>query len=141
MRGFLKKHWRKVTLAAIGFPIVGFLALCLVIGLGVRFAVSNAQSHFPGNPVTALVSVATSEEAGLSERNRSIWALGQLGVPEALPALRSLVTGEPCDHESRICQYELEKAIEACSGSFNISAVVWRHGDLAIANQNRDISP
>ena len=28
---------------------------------------------------------------------------------------------------------ELEKAIEGCSGSTNIGAVIWRHGELAVA--------
>jgi hypothetical protein len=69
----------------------------------------------------------------LSERNRSIWALGQLGSPDALPALKSLVTDEPCDHETKICQHEVVKAIEGCSGSYNMGAVIWRHGDLAVA--------
>jgi len=133
MKGFLKRHWRKITLAAISLPILGLLALCLIIGAGVRGAVKDAQSGFPGDPVTALISVATSEEASLSERDRAIWALGQLGAPEALPVLQSMATGEQCDHKSKICQYELEKAIEGCSGGTNVGAVIWRHGDLAVA--------
>lgn len=136
MQGFLKKHWRKIAVAVVSVPIVGYLVLCLVIGLGVRGAVSDAQSRFPGDPVTALISVATSEEIGISDRNRAIWALGQLGAGEALPNLQAMVSNERCDHESRICQYELEKAIEACSGSTNIGAVIWRHGDLAVATRD-----
>jgi hypothetical protein len=129
--GFLKKHWRKLVLVAVSAPLLGYLGLCLVIGSGVLQAVSAAQSRFPGDPVTALASVVTSEDTSLSERNRSIWALGQLGSPKALPVLQSLVRDELCDHESKICQYELEKAIEGCSGSPNIGAVIWRQGKLA----------
>ncbi len=136
MHGFLRKHWRKIVLAAIGLPITAYLGLCLIIGLGVHRAVSNAQAHFPGDPVTALESVATSANASLSDRNRAIWALGQLGSPEALPVLQSLVTGEPCDHETKICQHDVESAIAACSGGVNIGAVIWRHGDLAVKDKN-----
>lgn len=141
MRAFLGKHWRKVVLAAISLPIIGFFALCLVIGMGVRGAVSHAQSRFPGDPVSALISVATDDEAGSRDRDRAIWALGQLGSSEALPVLQTLVTGEPCDHDRLICQKEVLKAIEACSGSTNIGAVIWRHGDLAVASKGGERSP
>ena len=127
MRVFLKKHWRKIAIAGVSLPIVGYLALCLSIGLGVHQAVSRAQSVFPGDPVSALVSVVTSAEAELSERNRAIWALGQLGAPAALPVLQSLLTGEQCDHNSKLCQHELEKAVKGCSGCRNIGVVIWRH--------------
>jgi hypothetical protein len=136
MRVFLKKHWRKFAIALVSLPVVGYLALCLFIGLGVHGAASDAQTQFPGNSVAALISVATSEEAQLSRRNRAIWALGQLGASEALPILQSLVSNELCDHESKICQHELEQAILGCSGGTNIGAVVWRHGDLAVASEN-----
>jgi len=135
MQVFLKKHWLKFVAAFVSLPIVGFLALCIFIGLGVRGAVADAQAHFPGDSVAALISMATSEDAQLSDRNRAIWALGQLGSSEALPALQSLVSNELCDHDSKICQHELEKAIEGCSGSTNIGAIIWRHGELAVARK------
>ena len=62
--------------------------------------VSGAQSRFPGDPVTALIALATSEEASLSDRNRAIWALGQLGSAEALPTLRPSGPDQRCDHET-----------------------------------------
>lgn len=133
---FVRRHWRKLAIAAVSAPILGFFGLCLIIGLGVHLAVSNAQSNFPGEPVAALVAVVNSDDSKLSERNRAIWALGQLGSPEALPFLQSLVTGEPCDHDSKLCQHELETAIEGCSGSPNVGAFVWRHGNLAVANSD-----
>jgi len=37
--------------------------------------------------------------------------LGELGDPSALPHLRDLDTFEECDHATRICVYELRKAI------------------------------
>ena len=133
MNGFWKRHWPKIALAAAGLPVVGYFVLCLSIGSGVRNAVSDAQSLFPGDPVQALISVATSDEAALPDRNRAVWALGQLGSAEALPVLQSLETDQRCDHEASICQHEVEKAIEGCSGNPNIGAWVWRHGELAVS--------
>jgi len=141
MHAFLGKHWRKITVAAIGLPIVGFLGLCLVIGLGVNGAVSNAQARFDGDPVSALISVAIDEQASISERNRAIWALGQLGSPEALPVLQGMVTEESCDHDRLICQKEVASAINGCSGSTNVGAVIWRHGELAVASRGGSRSP
>ena len=84
--------------------------------------------------MTALIEVATSDEADISDRNRAIWALGQLGSSRALPALQSLLTGGPCDHDKLICQHEVESALKGCDGSLNIGAVIWRHGDLEVAS-------
>jgi len=138
MGAFLSKHWRKITVAAVCLPIVGYLGLCLIIGLGVNGAVSDARAQFPGDPVSALISVATDEQANISERNRAIWALGQLGSAEALPVLQDMVTDEPCDHGRLICQKEVASAITGCSGGLNVGAVIWRHGELAVANKGGD---
>lgn len=132
MGGFFKQHWRKIVLVIISIPVVGYFVICISIGIGVRNAVSGAQSRFPGDPVTALMAQANSEEASLSDRNRAIWALGQLGSAEALPTLRSLWADQRCDHDSLICQHEVESAIKGCSGGINAGAWVWRHGELAI---------
>ena len=35
----------------------------------------------------------------------------------SLPVLEAVYTGEPCDHEEVLCQYELEKAIKRCGGT------------------------
>jgi hypothetical protein len=64
-------------------------------------------------------------------RNSAIWALGQLGDPQALPILQSLYTGMIPDREpldAGISQYELKKAINLVNGGTNISAPVWRYG-------------
>jgi hypothetical protein len=136
MKKYLKKHWIKITLVSITLPILAFGALCFIIGSSVKGAVSNAQSSYSGDPVTALIQVATSENTGISERNRAIWALGQLGSSRAMPALQSLYTGEPCDHKKLICQHEVEKAIQGCGEGLNIGAVFWRHGELALNDRD-----
>lgn len=131
MLGFILDHRRATCLAALGALLVGFVGLGFTIGRQVDRAVRHAQSFAPGEPVEALTALAVSDRAPLKERNRAIWALGQLGAPEAVPALEALVSGTGCDHDRIVCQRELAKAITACSGSFNLGAVVWRHGELA----------
>ncbi len=135
MRRFLRSHWRLIVGASFASSAVAFLAICLVIGAGVRGAVADAQSHHPGEPVSALLAVTSDEELAPAVRNRAIWALGQLGISDAVPVLQALVAPGPCDHARSLCQREIAKAIAACSGGRNIGAVIWRHGDLAVARQ------
>jgi hypothetical protein len=131
MRGFLAAHWRRVLLTAAGILVVGYLALALAIGHQVARMAAHAQALHPGGPVEALITLAVTESAPLAERNRAIWGLGQLGAHEALPALASLVTGQTCDHGRKVCQREVRKAMQLCSGAPNLGALVWRHGELA----------
>ncbi len=135
-RSTILKHWLKIGLVGITLPLLAFVALSLVIGFGVKGAVSHAQSNSSGDPVIALIEVATDEDAGLSDRTRAVWALGQLGDSRALPILQSLSTGEPCDHRKRICQREVGNAIKGCGDGINIGAVIWRHGELAVGGEN-----
>jgi hypothetical protein len=84
-----------------------------------------------GDPVAALLAYVVDEENGLRERDRAIWALGQLGDARALPLLEGLATGAPCGHEHGLCQHGIEKAIAACRGGTNLPANLWRRGELA----------
>jgi hypothetical protein len=76
----------------------------------------QAMHDFPGDETEALSLLARDEHRPLSERNRAIWALAQLADSRALPALERLRTGRQCEHERFVCQYELQKAIDRCSG-------------------------
>ena len=131
IRNLFRSHWRKMLLAAVGMLFIAYTVVSLLIGQQVRSAIAAAQAHQGGEPVAALLAVVRSSEASVDERNRAIWALGQMGANEAIPELRALVTGEECDHQRAVCQRELRKAIALCSGGTNVGAVVWRHGDLA----------
>jgi hypothetical protein len=57
--------------------------------------------------------------------NQDIWALGQIGDNRALPTLKRLHTGNKCDHDVDLCQYELEKAIDQVESGINITRPVW----------------
>lgn len=115
-------------------PVVKTMMILLVIGaivcgvaLGIvvwqvyrsvqEYTAIAQQAHpHPGDDVAALVAYMESDAHSLGERNHATWALGHLRDPEALPALASVYTGELCDHERGLCQYELEKAIKLCGG-------------------------
>jgi hypothetical protein len=116
--------------AAVGFLIVSYVVISLVIGSGVRSVGAAALGEQPGDRVAAIMAYADAPAHSLKDRNRAVWALGQLGDPRALPVLEKYYTGQPCDHDRALCQYELKKAIKLCRGGTNLSAFVWRRGSL-----------
>ena len=129
-----KTNWKKritVSLvAAVGFLVVAYFAISLVIGSGVRSVSAAALGEQPGDRVAAIMAYADASTHSLKDRNRAVWALGQLGDPRALAVLEKYYTGQPCDHARALCQHELKKAIKLCRGGTNLSAFVWRCGSL-----------
>jgi len=125
------RRWLKRGLVAlVAFPIGAFVAVSLVVGSGVRAASDAALQAHAGDQIAALMKFVETQTHSLQERNRAIWALGQLGDSRALPLLERHFTGGPCDHERALCQRELAKALEKCRGATNLTAFVWRHGSL-----------
>ena len=105
---------------------VFIVAITVAVGVGVRNVADAATREFPGDRVAALLAYADSSSHTLSERNRAVWALGQLGDSRALPILEKSLSGGECRHDRELCQYELTKAIRLCSGGRNVSALFWR---------------
>jgi hypothetical protein len=97
-----------------------------LIGSGVRAAGEAALLERPGDRVLALMAYVESPKHTLRERNRAVWALGQLGDARALPVQERQVTGRDCEHGRVLCQYELRKAIRLCRGATNLAAFVGR---------------
>jgi len=131
---FVWNRWKLICAIVFGGLSLFYVGSSYVIGRQVRdvvSVVSVAQASSPGGPVTALLSLVNSPYFSLPEKNRAVWALGQLGNPRALGTLEALFTGGECDHSSHLCQYRLEKAIQLCRGGYNTGAFVWRHGELA----------
>ena len=91
-----------------------------------------ATQKYPGDKVEALMMFAETKEYGYNARlysanNHVFWALGQLGDKRALPFLKKLVTGEPCDHETNLCQGEIKEAIQKLEGNkFNLPKFLFR---------------
>jgi len=125
-----RPDWKRAAriLVCAGFSVVllGLLVVVLSIGAGVRRYSDEARKAFPGDRVTALMSLVECESCTLSERNHAVWALGQLADSRALPVLRKRYTGGTCDHTCALCQYELGKALRLVERGRNPSAFLWR---------------
>jgi hypothetical protein len=121
-------HLVTAVLVVLGLAVAAFLVVGFSIGAGVRDISERALRDHPGDKVAALMALVESEAYSFRERNRAIWALGQLGDPRALPLLQKLSMGRTSDETVALYQYELKKAIALCRGGTNISALVWRRG-------------
>lgn len=105
---------------------IGFFMACLIFGGSLALYIQRTAQGYteiaqqfhpnPDDDIMALVQFMNSESHSLQERNHIIWTLGRLASLEALPFLESVYTGESCDHDRYLCQYELEKAIRRCGG-------------------------
>lgn len=128
----MTREIRRQPLRLLLIPLAVVLAVYVGIGVwignDVRAVSRAAQARCQGAPVVALCALAADPEVGHDLRNRAVWALGQLGDPAALPVLEPLYTGAACAHDGGLCQHELRKAIIACRGGLNLTALVWRHG-------------
>jgi hypothetical protein len=123
MAGTRSSTWRFVRLwwpvavvgaaVALAAAIAGLALFILASAHGYGRA---AQRRFPGDEVQALMATVQSEGLSLAERNHAVWALGQLRDKRALPVLQKYYTGGPCDHAHYLCQSELRKAVDSCSG-------------------------
>ena len=103
---------------AAGIALVLSAALWLgttwLIASGVHAVSEAALLERPGDPVPALMAYMELPTHTLRERNRAVWALGQLGDARALPVLEKHFTDLPCEHSRALCQDELRKAIRLC---------------------------
>ena len=84
-----------------------------------RCSVAQEAHPYAGDDISSLSEFMNCDGHSLRERNLAIWTLGHLRDPAALPALESVYTGGECDHDTQLCQYELQKAIELCGGTLN----------------------
>ena len=110
-----------VLLLAVLFHLAPFARRSVEkIDTAVKDVCSEVGASDKESCVDELVSFLESGRGSFEQKNRAIWALGQLADPRALPALEALRTGipckTPCRKDDHICQYELDKAIRWCRG-------------------------
>lgn len=117
-----KRALRYGALICFTLLFVGYLCTCFSIRSSVKEISVQAVQEYPGDRIEALMAYVESTSHSLRQRNRAVWALGQIGDSRALPTLEKFRTGKPCDHSSQLCQREIGKAIEGCEGSFNATA-------------------
>ena len=128
----LRRILLKGTLIVLLVCVVVIIGLSLSIELGVKKICGMATQKYPGDKVEALMMFVESKETSYraniySANNHAFWALGQLGDKRALPFLRNLLTGEPCDHETNLCQGEIQEAIQKLErNQFNLPKFLFR---------------
>ncbi len=128
----LRRILLRGILIVLSVCVVLIILLSLSIELGVKKICGTATRKYTGDKVEALMMFVESKEYGYdahcySANNHAFWALGQLGDKRALPFLRNLLTGEPCDHETNLCQGEIQEAIQKLErNQFNLPKFLWR---------------
>jgi hypothetical protein len=111
----LTRWWPVALAAVIAVPTIGLSGVFWMIRSDVAANVDKAQQEFQGDRVEALIAFVDSDRHSLAERNRAVWALGQIADPRALAVLRKYYTGAECQHDKFLCQRELKKAIDNCA--------------------------
>ncbi|MBW8035104.1 MAG: hypothetical protein FVQ79_05595 [Planctomycetes bacterium] len=102
------------------FVLLGGIGLGLVL-LDIQKSVNeNIQIAQQAHPVKAddtasLIAYVNSERHNLKEKNHAVWTLGRIKDARAVEVLKSHYTGNECDHDEKLCQSELRKAIARCS--------------------------
>jgi len=122
--------WLIIIVMTVG---IGGLGLSLrSIYSRVETIVRIAQSRYAGDTAEALMSLIESDSETYRDKNRAIWALGQIGDTRALPVLQRLNTGEvqekPYDPSAYIVLYSVRKAIEQIQSDFSLTR--WMYGGL-----------
>lgn len=121
--------WRKLLwIGTALLTLVGLLLAGIIVSIrsGLQRASDDAMAKFPGDRVEALMRVVDCDACALKDRNHAVWALGQMGEERASSTLRRHFDGRPCQHSSRLCQYELGKAIQMLDTNWERSGPVWR---------------
>jgi len=90
---------RYIRKRAIRISIILFILLLLllsdgwIIGSRVKSFRQMAQANFPGDRVSALISMVDCKICNTNDRDHAVWALGQLGDERALPVLEKYNAG------------------------------------------------
>ena len=122
----------KGTVAVLMACAIVIFLLSLWIEVHVKKVCTMATEKYPGDKVEALMKFVETEETSYRadlyrSNNHAFWALGQLGDKRALPFLKGLVKGGSCNHNTNLCQGEIQEAIDKLeSDQFNLPKYLWR---------------
>lgn len=124
---------KKVILILLALIVVllsgSYIGLHIWIKSDIVKYCKSAMNQYKGDEVEALISVLQSDTQSLTDKNHAIWTLEYIGDLRALPILKSLQTGQACNHRYYVCQRELNRAIahvenKATSGmNFRLAAI------------------
>lgn len=121
-----------IPILSVGFGclIIMYGIVCWIIFSEVKEIRNDTMQTYNGEVVEAGIRLLQSDKHSYIEKNRVIWALGQIGDAKALPVLEQLRTDksceEPCRKDTTICQYGLGKAVKSCKGAFSITKWMYR---------------
>ena len=132
-----RRHLFGKTLLILGLiAALGLLALEGLMSWHARRVADGVAMRFDRDRVQALIAAIGCRTRPLKERKMAVWAVGQLAYRDLaamapiLPALYAEYDGKKCDHERRLCQYELWKAIKKVEGSWDLRASFLKKGDV-----------
>jgi len=109
---------------ALAVMVLGFMIVSIRDGLQ-RFS-DEAVRQFPGDRASALIRLVDCGACALGDRDHAVWALGQMVEEQSLPVLLRHFDGQRCDHTTRLCQYELRKAIRMIETRHTREGPGWR---------------
>lgn len=109
---------------------IGWVITSTWVGYRVRSVCIAATQIYSGGCVEALTKVVDEEKHDGQFRNRSVWALGQLGDQRALSVLQkhyqiSSITAQN-SNSSSLNRHDLQASINLIKQSHNITALWWR---------------
>lgn len=115
------KQSKRIGVVVAAFFVLGLSAYAGLYGWIQWEAHQKAAAvlaNYPqaSNEVEALILQVQSNSETMRRRNMAVWTLGRLRAKAALPVMQKYYTGEPCEHDTRLCQDELKKAIHRCGG-------------------------
>jgi hypothetical protein len=132
-----RRHLIGKTLLIVGLIAgLGLLALEGLISWQASSVADTAAQRMGRDRVQALIATIGCKGCPLEERKMAVWAAGQLSwrdraaMTPLLPALYAEYDGKKCDHERRLCQYELWKAIKKVEGSWDLRASLLKKGEV-----------
>jgi len=120
---------RKLLLIGAGLPVLVLLVLAgMIVSIrsGLQRFSDDAVARFPGDRTAALMRLVDCDSCSLEDRNHAVWALGQMVEVRAISVLRKHYDGQPCTHTTRLCQYELRKAIRMIETRHQREGPIWR---------------
>ena len=129
-----KTNLRKFILYVI---LIGLAAFIILFAISLRMIYSGVESiceiasnKFETDNVESLILLIESDEFSFKQKNKAIWALGQIGDRRALPLLQKLDTDEiqkkPLDSDKYLVQYSVEKAIRQIKSDFIVTRWMYR---------------
>ena len=126
-----KQNYAGVFIA--GFIGAVILAFAGMTGSQLHSSVKSicliAKNEFKKDCVSSLIETVKSEKFLFRDRNRAIWALGQIADSKALPFLTELnrsLQDRKTDGEHGLSKFEVEKAIKWCMKG-NLTSWMYRN--------------